>query len=296
LGHAWLPGFRAARIKELLSDAEGLSAADFCRVQFDQKSVLARRVGQHLGRLESELAHPRVELFKGWDGDLSPGSPAAAVFQVFVRRFLYNLFDTVSGDSTADHKMADRFVGKGPHPLLAPNGLYGPNGRALLAHLLDSPDSLLFQRRPRDELMLQSLQEAVEFLQWKLGPCVHDWRWGDLHQLTYGHPLGQVKLLGRLFNRGPYPIGGDETTIWAMSSYYHNLDSERTAGPVCRFVVDLGDLSKSLCLNAPGQSGQPGSSHYADQIEAWHQGDYHRMLYDRQDVVAQAQARLYLLP
>jgi penicillin amidase len=144
--------------------------------------------------------------------------------------------------------------------------------------------------------MSQSLQEAVDFLRWKLGPQADDWRWGDLHQLTYGHPLGQGKLLGRLFNRGPGPIGGDETTIWASASYYHSLDSERSVGPACRFVIDLGDLSKSLSLNAPGQSGQPGSPHYADRINAWFQGDYHPLLFDRQDVIAQAEAKLYLSP
>jgi penicillin amidase len=316
LGQAWLPGFRAARITELLKDAPALTVDDFCHMQFDQKSILARRVGQHLCRLEpsivanvladqrgrytqsqiSNVQHPIPNLFQDWDGDLSPDSPAAAIYQVFIRRWLYNLFDAVAGVALDGSHLADRFVGQGPHPLLAPTGLSGSNGRALLAHLLDTPDSPLFQERSLDALLTQSLREAVEFLRWQFGPQVDGWRWGDLHQITYAHPLGQVKPLDRLFNRGPYAIGGDDTTIWATGSYYHNLDCDNMVGPVCRFVVDLGDLGRSRSLNAPGQSGQPGSPHYADRITAWFHGDYYPLLYHRQDVAAHAEATLRLLP
>jgi penicillin amidase len=294
LGRAWLPGFRAARINELLTSSQKLTIADCCQMQFDQISVLARHVGQYLSDLDT---HTVATLFKDWDGDLSADSAAAAVYEVFIRRFLYNLFDTLAGDALENPNLADRFVGKGPHPVLVANSIYsGPNGRALLARLLDTPDSRLFRERSRDELMQQSLREAVEFLEWKLGPQVENWRWGDLHQLTFIHPLGQVKPLDRLFNRGPYAVGGDETTIWNTSIYYHSLDSDQImVGPACRFVVDLGDLDRSRSLNAPGQSGQPGSRHYADRIQAWLDGDYHPMLYNRQDVIAQAETTLHLL-
>jgi penicillin amidase len=296
LGHAWMPGFRVTRIAELLNQSEKMAVEDFCEMQFDQKSVLARQVGGHLDRVATELGVLGPGFFAGWDGDLSAASPTAVVYQVFVRRFLYNLIDSLMGDSPSERRLVDRFVGKGPHPLLAPTSLYGPNGRALLANLLDGPDSPLFGNGLRDELVLQSLREAVDHLLWQLGPRVEDWRWGDLHTLTLVHPLGQVRPLNRLFNRGPYPIGGDDTTVWAASAYYHSLESERMVGPVCRFVVDLADLGRSRSLNIPGQSGQPGSPHYADRVEAWFNGDYHPMLYHRQDVLANADATLRLRP
>jgi penicillin amidase len=302
LGHAWGPGFRAARITELLDDAQQLLVADFCRMQFDQTSVLARRVGQYLSRLhlatQSPLLDTVMPLFQDWDGDLAVDSPTAAIYEVFIRRLLYNLFDSVLSAAAADSDsyLADRFVGHGVHPLLsATSWVYGSNGRALVAHLLDDPEAHTPGVQSLDDLALQSLREAVAYLIWQLGPRASDWRWGDLHQLTYAHPLGQVKPLDKLFNRGPYPMGGDETTVWATSSSYHSLDDERTVGPVCRLVVDLGDLSRSRSLNAPGQSGQPGSRHFADRIGAWFAGEYHPLLYHRQEIVAAAEAVLHLL-
>jgi penicillin amidase len=296
LGNAWLAGFRAARIEECLQDAEPFTVDGFCHLQFDQKSVLARRVGRHLANLRSELLDPIIRMFEDWDGDLSADSPVATIYQVFIRRVLYNVIDNIGGDRPIEPRLADRFVGKGPHPLLASNGLYGSNGRALIAHLLDHPDALRFQERSFDDVVLQSLHEAVDFLRWQHGPDTESWRWGEIHQLTYAHPLGQVKPLDKLFNRGPYPIGGDETTIWATGASYHSLDSQNMVGPVCRFVVDLDDVGRSRSLNAPGQSGQPGSPHYADRITAWFEGDYHPMLYQRQDVIAEAEGTLRLLP
>ena len=247
LGHAWLSGFRAARITELLQDPQEFTVADFCRMQFDQTSVLARRVGQRLGRLQhaSASVNYALGLFRDWDGDLAPHSPAAAIYQALIRRMLYNLFDTAIGDAPEARALADRFVGKGPHPLLAASSGYGSNGRALLWRLLDEPDSPLLGTRSLDDLMLHSLREAVELLQGRLGPEVDDWRWGDLHQLTFARVLGQVKPLDKLLNRGPHPIGGDDTTVWATGSFYHNLDSERMVGPVCRLVFDLKDLGRS---------------------------------------------------
>jgi penicillin amidase len=296
LGHNWLPGFRAARIAELLQGPQEWTVTDFCRMQFDQKSVLARRVGQRLGRLQhaSSTVNYALGLFRDWDGDLAPGSPTAAMYQVLIRRMLYNLFDAVLDGAPGARPLVNRLVGQGPHPLLAPNSDYGPNGRALLWRLLDEPDSPLLETRSLDDLMLQSLREAVEFLQRRLGPEVDDWRWGDLHQLTFAHPLGSVKPLDKLFNRGPHPIGGDDTTVWATGSFYHDLDNSHMVGPVCRLVFDLKDLHQSQSLNAPGQSGQPGSRHYADRIQAWFKGDYHPMLYARADVEREAEATLRL--
>jgi penicillin amidase len=84
--------------------------------------------------------------------------------------------------------------------------------------------------------------------------------------------------------------------VWATGASRHDLNSDGIIGPPFRFIADLGDLRQSRGLLAPGQSGQPGSRHYADQVDAWFQGNYHPMLYAREDVEREAVARLTLLP
>jgi hypothetical protein len=54
---------------------------------------------------------------------------------------------------------------------------------------------------------------------------------GKFHSLTFGHTLGSIKPLERIFNRGPYPIGGDGNTIWASGSNVIGPNDHRIIGP-----------------------------------------------------------------
>ena len=46
-----------------------------------------------------------------------------------------------------------------------------------------------------------------------------------------------------------------------------------TTAPSMRMVVDLGRLDASTWVNQTGQSGQPFSDHYDDQVDAWAKGE-----------------------
>ena len=85
--------------------------------------------------------------------------------------------------------------------------------------------------------------------------------------MIYTPTLGRVKLLDRLFNWGPYLLGGDSTTMWTT-----------------------GDLL------APSQSGQPAIRHHNNQMHTWFTGEYHSVLYAREDVEREVEAKLQLLP
>jgi penicillin amidase len=130
---------------------------------------------------------------------------------------------------------------------------------------------------------------------------MQQWSWGKLHTCTFRHSLCANSLMASLFNRGPYPVGGDSTTLWATGTGYDDLstlpaDATQMIGPPYRMIVDLGDLSNSLSLLAPGQSGNPASPHYDDQIESWFQAGYHPMVYYRQDVEQHTRHQLNLFP
>jgi penicillin amidase len=228
-----------------------------------------------------------------WDGELAADSPAAAVHEVFLRRMIYLTLSDKLGDLTG------RYAGKGPTPVLAEGSLFGERSWEWLQDKLTDPNSDWFDLghgETRDDCIRLALRETVDFLKTELGPEIGDWAWGKLHTLTYSHTLGSAQPLDQFFNLGPYPLGGDGTTVWATGASQHDLSSEGVIGPPFRFIADLGNLRNSLGLLAPGQSGQPGSKHYDDQVEAWFTGEYHPMLYAREDVEREAEARLRLEP
>ena len=295
LGLDCCTGNRAQRIVELIESGSDVDVAYVQLMQYDQISPIARKVGEYLGGLvveDAELA-PVVALMGEWDGALGVSSPAATVHEVFCRRLIAR---TVSGKLG---ELATRYAGKGPTPVLAEGSLFGERSWEWLEWILGKPESHWFDQgngETRDDVARLALRDTVDFLVGELGPALDDWAWGKLHTLTYGHVLGRVKPLDRILNRGPFPIGGDGTTVCATHTTWHDLSSEVVVGPPFRFIADLGDLRNSLGMLVPGQSGQPGSTHYDDQIDAWFSGEYHPMLWDREDVEAGAVAVLRLTP
>jgi penicillin amidase len=205
--------------------------------------------------------------------------------------------DGVQQEPTSD--LTSRLMGKGPVPVLADVSLHAELWLPWLSNLLTQPDSHWFDLgngEKRDDVMRKALRDTLDELCDIFGPRISDWTWGKIHQLKFSHPLGSIKSLKRFFNRGPYPLGGDQTTIWASGASYYDLNSERVIGPPFRMIVDLSDLTNSLALLNPGQSGNPISPHYDDQIDAWFRKEYHPMLFNRQDIEHASSQILHLIP
>jgi penicillin amidase len=295
IGADFCSGNRAQRITELLADRERIDAAYIRQMQFDQVQPMARVVARHIGRLEvsdSGLGAV-VTLMASWDGTLEADSPAAAVFEVVVRRAIGLILTPHLGDLT------ERYAGKGPTPPLMDRSLFGHRAWEWFESILSQPDSHWFDLgdgEGRDEVLRLALGETVAQLRRDLGPSISDWSWGRLHQITFAHILGRFRPLDRLFNRGPYPVGSDQDTIWATGANLHDLGNDQMVGPPFRFIADLSDWDRCLGLLAPGQSGQPASRHYADQIHTWFSAGYHPMPFTRAAVEAESTALLELLP
>ena len=272
-------GDRAQRITELIESQQKIDAAYIRRMHFDQVSPMARIVAGYLSRLttdDPELTSV-VQMMQAWDGTLSTDSPAAAVHEVFIRRMISLILTSKLG---AD--LAARYAGKGPTPALAESSFFGQRSWEWLQATLAVPDSHWFDLgggEQRDDVMRLALRQTIDLLKERLGPNAGDWAWGKLHKLRYSHIVGQAPALAPVFDRGPLPLGGDGTTVWATGSGMHTLDSDQVIGPPFRHISDLGDWRNSLGLLAPGNSGQPGSRHYDDQIKAWFEDGYHPLLF-----------------
>jgi len=295
LGSDFVTASRAQRIVELIDARPVLSLEDVQEMHLDQVSILARETMRGLGDVSPD--DPQLdtifELFRGWDGEISVEGPRAAVYEVFVRRLIFVLMEPRLGE------LAARYAGQGPTPILAEGSLFGERCREWLLRTVRDPESPWWEtedERTREELICQAMRETVEALKELCGPEMGDWAWGKIHQITFGHPLGRTKPLDRIFERGPFPIGGDSDTIWASGGSRHGLSETRIVGPPFRFIADLSDWNKSLAHLVPGQSGHPVSRHYDDGIPGFFTGEYHPMVFDREAVVAQAVERLILEP
>jgi penicillin G amidase len=290
LGRDFLVSERAGRIVELLATSEKVDIPYIQKMQSDQVSLSSRIFARHLGALkvDDQQMEAAVELMRNWDGKLAVDSPQACIFEATSRFAIHLVLEHWLGD------LGSRIQGKGPF-----TGQWPDHAWEWFLHLLEQPESCWFdlgEGENRDKVLLLALKQALEFLNQALGPRIKDWKWGNLHQLTFGHILGMQKPLDRVFNIGPFPVGGDGNTIWASYTSYYDLERRPVTGPPFRFIADLSDLDHCWAQLVPGQSGHLASRHRVDGIKPWYEGDYHPMLFSRDDVERDLEARLVLVP
>lgn len=312
LGRETVGPDRALRIRELLQAEPEVDRAYCARMQTDLVCPSARRMAALLGTLDSVDPEQQEVLarLRGWDGRLAPDSPEAAVYEIFGRRLLYLLlsdhldeFVLQKNGSAAGQlealrsNLTERYLGKGPTPMLEESSMFGYRALEWLLALLEQPESPWYDLgggQDRQTVMLAALDDTLRYLKARLGPKMDDWSWGDLHQLALSHTLGSVEAIGAWTNRGPYPIGGDHNTVWATGTRLP--EGQQLVGPPYRMIVDLADLANSQSVLLPGQSGRPGTPHYDDQIDDWFAGRYHPMLFTTAQLAEVALDVLQLQP
>lgn len=286
----WADSFRHERIVQMLEEKERLSIEDFRRMQGDLLSLPALELVPRMLELEAEDEWSRRALtfVRAWNHTVAADSVGACVFEVFYTHLLRKALEEKLGS------WSDFYMGRGIHPL-RPHGMFFlVSASWLLGRMKDRKK--WFAGRGWREAMEEALALAVGELRRLLGDDVSQWQWGRLHRQAFRHPLGQVRALSRLFNRGPVPVGGDPNTVW-QASYMPYYGYELTDGTACyRQIIDLGNFDNSLAVIPSGQSGHPGSRHYSDLIGLWARVEYHAMPWERASVERQARGRLVLAP
>ncbi|CAG0930326.1 penicillin amidase [Thermoflexales bacterium] len=294
LGEVWMNGYRARRIGEVFESKGKLSIADMRALQLDFFCRPGLEFVQRSGDLQSDDSDVALalELLRNWDGFLTSETVAGTIYEVARYMLVHNVFETALSKS-----VTELALGQGFHPLLmTANEFYGHDTVTIL-RLLDNPQSWWIQQAGgRDAVLTRSLKQAIVWLRDTRGPDQTRWQWGQLHRATFPHALALQKPLDRVFNRGPYPCGGDTDTVCQVAMLPDDPYDGKAWAPTYRQIVDLGDLSRSEWIYAPGQSGQLGHPHYDDLIEPWRKGETIPMLWTREQVEAAAEGKLVLNP
>lgn len=294
LGDVWMNGYRARRLSELLGSSDKLNPNDFSRMQMDVKCLSALDFIKALDGFSPEDATLQSLLgrLRQWDGSLSVESFEGAVYEVFRYSTIRNLLEPVLGKDFTNHVLGIAF-----NPILLTDHEYFGYDTVSLIRMLDNEKSWWIEKAGgKEALLTKSLVETIDYLNNRLGLDMDQWKWGSLHQITFGHAIGSQKPLDKVFNRGPYPIGGDTDTPLQSAISPDNPYDNKLWSPSVRFIMDMNDLSKSVCVTPVGQSGQVGSKHYDDFIPDYLNGRYHPMLFTRKQVEDNQSAKLVLEP
>ena len=291
-----MPGWRARRIEEMLGQKKRLSLRDMEQIQLDQTSLYAEALTPLLTNHLSDDPYVRVavNMLQDWGYHMDQESAAALVFHYT----LLHLLDLTFGQKLG--ATAEGYLGKASSPIFLINGFMLRAETRLLELLQNHEESPWYtdaasgRRRTKEELIETALKLTVHRLRREVNPTPRKWAWGRMHQIRYSHTLGSAPILGWLFNRGPYPIGGDGATP-NQTAFMPELPPglvQVQAG--YRQILDIGNWDAAQSVTASGQSGHPVSRTYADQIPMWLEGAYHKMPWSRAAVEEAARHRLIL--
>jgi penicillin amidase len=86
------------------------------------------------------------------------------------------------------------------------------------------------------------------------------------------HSITGFDFLRPAIEIGPFPIGGNNTTI-NNTEYRIGKSYEVTVGATERFVADMDDSLVHVSIPG-GASSEPLSANYSDQVQLWLNGGY----------------------
>lgn len=253
LTNLWAAPTRTRRIYDLLkSKKKKLTVEDFRAIQADAHSISAatftREVSEVAREAELEKKDERwkqtLQLFRDWDGGLHPDSRAALLAHEMRTMFGRKILTAALGRELASQYrwgssavFFDALIEERPHEWL-------PEGVESYAELLNAVH-----------------KEAREALTKRLGADESKWTWGAENVVRFSHPLADTPEAGRPFQIAPFPQTGGGGSAFASP----NVGS----GVSMRFIADLSDWNKTLMGIALGQSGDPRSPHWSDQLADW---------------------------
>ena len=287
----WLAGYRAARIRELIAATPLHDAASFARIQADQRSLPGLELAALATRLpvNSVTAQQARDALASWDGELSAESVGGAIYARLREHLLAIAHADVAGPLNA-------VTGLGVFATLLKNEFFARVTPQILRRAARSEDAWLPGERTWDDVLREAWAATIAELRAAYGDDVSSWRYGRFHTLILRHPLGTLRALAPLLNRGPFPTGGDVDTVCMGHLPREFAGPPFYVAPSYRQICDTADWDCSQSIHTSGQSGHPGSRHYADFVQPWLKGRYHPMLWSRARVEDAAVSRLTLVP
>jgi penicillin G amidase len=261
------PGYRADEEYSYLDAMSAMRPADFAALQTSLTDQLAGQViPQLLAALRAakltSLQQQAEQLLASWNDWMGEGSAAASIWWTFWTDYLADVFQPWWNAAKVPLHL-DRSG-------LEVSALQFSLDDVLEAWTLHDQDNPAFSpahapARDAATVMLFAFGSAVRQLQAKLGGGPASWAWGKLHRRQF------PSVLASALGYGPRPAGGDPWTVDAAEG-----GMTARVGPSWRMIVSWNSRGRPAAegILSGGQSENPASPWYQDQVADWWAGQY----------------------
>ncbi len=262
------PGYRAGEIYASLGGQRHMRPAAFAAVQLSTVDLLARQIvpkllaALHRAPLSSQQ-QAAAGLLRGWDGQMAATSAAATIWWTFWTDYLKAVFQPwwTAAKVPVTKDRAGLSVSPAQFSL----------DEDLQAWTLHDPANAAFSppqgpHRDAAAVMRAAFAAAVGHLASVLHGQPAGWAWDRVHSRQFPS-LTQAPALGY----GPRGSGGDP---WTVDAAEGGMVSRQ--GPSWRMIVAWTGPGRAAGegVYPGGQSENPASPWYVDQVSAWWDGRY----------------------
>lgn len=275
----YLPENRAKRIVQLLDAKNDWDKESVSEMILDVTSPVNTEVVTELIKLfdvtkmtEEQLV--MVDSLRNWDGKYSLTSTSPALYH---RSLYFMVKNTVEDEMGTE--MFKQFLST---HLFKRQIAWGASiESSKWWDNINTPDVV----ETRQDMVMKSFSDAWNSLVEDLGPDPSQWTWDKLHTLEHPHPFGQVESLRSYFNVGPFPVEGTREVINNLAFPYDSTGFYKVnSGPSTRRIIDFSDVENSISILPTGQSGNPFSEHYQDQAQMYVNGEFRKMMMNKQEI------------
>lgn len=257
-------GYRADEIHAFLAAHQRVTPTEVAHLQNSVTDYLATQlvpwlVRQFNGVHSTPAVEEAVTTLRHWDGSMGTTSTAASIWWTF-------LGDDIN--DTFEPWFRYYHVPEPSGSSLVVNQLNAPLVEDLQYLDINDPANPFFTpptsrfHRNAGTVAREALTQAVTSLAHRLGDQETTWHWDRLHFREFPSLSGVAGL-----GYGPRGSSGD---AWTVDAADGGLLSE--AGPSWRMIVAFGD--RGAAIYPGGQSENPLSSWYENQIPDWFDGRY----------------------
>ena len=286
----YLPEDRAKRIVQLLQHKNNWNKQSMGVMINDVTSSVSTEVIKeftsimHYGSF-TKNEQRAIDVLQLWDGSNTVDAIAPTIYNKWVYLYLKNTFEDELGEKMFTQLLDTHLM------------------KRVIADFIKKDTSVWWdnintetKKETKKEILTKSLIEAVASLEKQLGENISAWNWGKVHTLEHQHPLGTIATLKEYFNVGPFPMKGAREVIDNRGFLYNNTGVYNvTAGPSTRRIIDFSDIENSISILPTGQSGNPFSKHYKDQVDMYNSGKFRKMKLNKQEITATS-TKLTILP
>ena len=272
LTQSWVPPYRARRIYNLLTAKSKLSVEDFRAIQADTYSFPDAIFIGEVVKLARPLAGSSPEWqeilsqFDGWNFMMDADSRQMPLSLMMRGAFQRRIVTGGLGEKLTE--------------------VYGwTNAKPFFDYIITTrpPEWLPKEFDSYEALLLACYKEGLENLTKRLGPNREKWQWGNMAQVRFQHPLANAAAFGEPFAIPPFPQRGGGQAI--------------NKGPSVsmRFIADLSNWDNTRLGITLGESGDPASPHWKDQLADWQAATPRVFPFNKNTVASAAGETLTLL-